>query len=56
VNGTELREWMEQQGWSVRELAAEFEVSASTIQRWRDDEARIPRTAELALKVLPRKQ
>lgn len=56
MNGDELKAWMTEHGRTVRGLAFELDVSRATVQRWRDDEARIPESVALALQVLARRR
>lgn len=56
MTAEELRDWMERQGWSVRGLALELDVSASTVSRWRAGESRIPKAVEMVLGALEQRQ
>ncbi len=47
---------MTDHGWTIGRLAAELDVSTSTVERWRAGESRIPRSVEIALEALEQRQ
>lgn len=54
VDGADLKQWMTDNGWTVRGLASRLGVDFRTVQRWRDGSSRVPPMAELALSALDR--
>lgn len=56
MTADELREWMARKRWTTAALARELDRSASTISRWRSGEQPIPKTVELAIEALERRE
>lgn len=57
VDAHTFKDWMTENGWTVRTLAGRLGVQSRTVQRWRDGSSRVPPMAELALSALgPRPQ
>ena len=52
VDAPDLKQWMSENGWTVRTLADALGVGHRTVGRWRDGSSRVPPMARLALQAL----
>lgn len=52
VDAPGLKQWMTDNGWTVRGLASALDIHYRTVQRYRDGSAAVPRVVELALQSL----
>lgn len=53
MTAQDLREWMDEFGYSVNALAGRLDVAPSSVQRWRDGTHPITHMTAIAIRALP---